>query len=248
MLDVSVVERRCADLEELLARERKERRLAIEQATSHAMALRVLAREVRGPLDSAVSWSRMLRREMLSKEGRDHALRVIERQIDGSLRLIDDVLAAVTTTPPRRARIRYDEAVRAAQDAVMARAQERSVSMRHELDPIEVDADPMRTERLVARLLDTAIELAAEATEIRIRLDAGGLVCSVDTTASVPELPPGGWEALVSAEGTAQPLAVGLFLLRRLAEAHGARVEVRRDEDGARSDVIRLELLLKIAI
>lgn len=231
---VADLERRIADLEDLLARERSARRTAVEQAMANAAALRVLAREVRAPLDAALSWSRMVRQELLSKSGRDHALRVVERQIDGSMLLIDDLLAVVAMSTPKIARLRFDEVVRAAHDAVAKRADARKLTFTLDAAEVELRADPARTERLAVRFLETALALAQEGTTIAVVLDEKKLACTFVAPPDLPELPPASWDAVVAPDGVAQPMLVSLFLLQRLAEAQSAHAEIVRDENGAR--------------
>lgn len=228
MSDVTHLERRCADLEELLARERAARKLAQDEARVNGIALRVLAREVRAPLDGALEWARMLRRELLSASGRDHALRVVERQVEGSVRLIDDLVTSIASTPPRPAQLRLDELVRAANAHAAPRIGERKLACVLELASVTIHADSRRTERLLQRCFETAISLAAEGTELRVVLEGQGLELAFDTDLDLPELPLAGWDDVSSPAGVAMPQLVSLFLLQQLAAARGARVETRQ--------------------
>ena len=241
--DVGQLQRRIADLEDLLVRERTARRLATEQAVANAAALRVLAREVRAPLDAALAWSRMVRQELLSKSGRDHALGVVERQIDGSMLLIDDLLAVVAMTTPKIARLRFDEVVRAAHAVVAPRAAARRLTLTLDAAEVELRADPARTERLTMRFLETAVALAQEGSAVTITLDDAKLECAFAAPADLPELPPASWDAVVTPAGVPQPTLVSFFLLQRLAEAQNARAELVRGEGGARLVLIHLPVV-----
>jgi signal transduction histidine kinase len=230
MSEVSDLERRCADLEDLLARERVARKLAQDEARVNSIALRVLAREVRAPLDAALEWARMLQREMLSKNGRDHALRVVERQIEGSMRMIDDLVVNIAATPPRPGQLRLDELVRAAHASVAARLEERKVSCVLDLAAVTIYADARRTERLAQRFLETALALADAGGEIRIVLTPQGLSAAFETDLELPSLPLASWDDVSAPLGVAQPRLVNVFLLQQLAAARGARLELHRHE------------------
>lgn len=230
MSNVSDLERRCADLEELLSRERVARRLAQDEARVNGIALRVLAREVRAPLDGALEWVRMLRRELLSASGRDHALRVIERQVEGSTRLIDELVTSIASTPPKPAQLRLDDVLRAASAAVAERAAERRLSCVLDLDAVPLYADEKRTERLFLRLLETVVSLASEGTELKVALVGHGLVCAFETVDELPELPLASWDATTSSSSAVEPRLVNLFLLQQLAAARGARLELHQHD------------------
>jgi signal transduction histidine kinase len=241
MSEVSDLERRCADLEELLARERVARKLAQDEARVNSIALRVLAREVRAPLDGALEWARMLQREMLSKNGRDHAMRVVERHIEGSMRMIDDLVVNVASTPPRPAQLQLDETVLAAHVAVSPRINERKLSCVLDLAAVTIYADARRTERVVQRFLETAVGLANEGTELRIVLTSQGLSGTFDTELELPALPLPSWDQVSAPVGIAQPHLVNLFLLQQLAAARGARLELHQGEE--RKTTLHLVLL-----
>lgn len=240
MSEVSDLERRCADLEELLARERVARKLAQDEARVNSIALRVLAREVRAPLDGALEWARMLRREVLSSSGRDHALRVVERQIEASTRLIDDLVVNVAATPPRPAQLQLDELVLAAHVAASPRIQERKLSCVLDLAATPLYADARRTERLLQRFLETALGLANEGSELRVVLAANALSCTFESDLELPELPLASLDTVSSPSGAAQPSLVNVFLLQQLAAARGARLELHQQE---RKAILMLTLL-----
>lgn len=234
MSNVSALERRCADLEELLARERVARKVAQDEARVNGIALRVLAREVRAPLDGALEWARMVRRELLSATGRDHALRVVERQIEGSARLIDDLVVSIASTPPRPTHLELDQLVTAASAAVASRAKERKLSCVLDLASVPLYADAKRTERLLQRFLDAAVGLAREGSELRVILNQEGLACVFDAAAELLELPLASWEATSSPSSIEGREVINLFLLQQLAAARGARVELQQQERTAR--------------
>jgi PAS domain S-box-containing protein len=239
-----------------IERKLREATATLEEANRHKDEfVAMLAHELRNPLAAMKGAAHLTRLRLAKGESVDRQLAVLERQIENSSRLLDDLLDVSRITRQmvqlKKETIRLDAVIGSAvdsQQAVLERA-------RHQLcvslpkEPVLLEADPTRVEQIVSNLLNNAakytpdggwIELSAERegkdVVIRVKDNGAGLP---------PELLCRAFDLFVQADHSLARnkggLGLGLTLVRRLAEMHGGSVEARSEGPGRGSEfVVRL--------
>jgi CheY-like chemotaxis protein len=231
--------RREEEASELLARERQAR--AAAEATS-ARKDEFLARvgyELRHPLTT-------IRDVLAAGADEEHRVRVLEvarRRVEQVAELVEDLpdVAAITqgTIELHRERVSVAE--------VIERGLERARLPHDDGDPVlsvslpperlELDADPVRLEQMVATLLESVARDSEPGSriEILVEREAGEAVLRVRN----PEMTP----------GPRPDLGLGPIVVRKLVELHGGRVEWLGDGRSVDAEVIvRLPALARTEV
>jgi two-component system CheB/CheR fusion protein len=231
---------------------------ALQEADRHKDEfLAMLAHELRNPLASIMSGTRLLRR-LPAGAAESHETRdMIERQVVQLARLVDDLLDVARIGAGRIALRREVVDVR----AVVGRAIEMSRPLiddrRHRLsislpgEPVPVDADAARLAQVVSNLLNNSakytdpggeIRVSAELTydEARIRVADNGIGIARDDLPGIFEL----FNRVDRSQAyAAGGLGIGLTLARRLVEMHSGALEASSEGPGRGSQfVVRLPL------
>jgi PAS domain S-box-containing protein len=209
--------------------------------------LATLAHELRSPLAPIRSALERLRGDA----GRDPAtLRMLERQVDQIVHLVDDLLDVSRITRGhislRREPVALADVVRTAVETARPLLEAAGHELTVSLPPESrwLDADPLRLSQILVNLLSNAakytqpgghVELAAEArgAELAVTVRDDGIGIAADVLPRVFEpftqLDP---DSGASHDG----LGIGLALAAKLAELHGGRLEARSEGPGRGSE------------
>lgn len=243
------------------ARDTTERR-ATEQALQ-AQALRLqeadrakdefiatLSHELRNPLAPLRNSVALLQRGSLDPQRAARLHDVMQRQLDHLVRLVDDLLEISRVTRGdfalRRERVDLAGVVRHALEASgpVVQARQHRLTATFPPDPAWVDADPVRLAQVVSNLVDNAAKytpvgglievwIAAEGAEAVVHVRDNGAGIGEQARARIFEMFDRGERSQMHGEGG---LGIGLALARRLAQMHGAALEVASGGAGQGSD------------
>ena len=205
--------------------------------------LALLSHELRTPLNAIMGWTHMLRGG-LPEDMAAHAIEVISRNARSQKKLVEDLLDVARIAGGRldldRAQVDLCDIARVGVDSALPAAQAKGITLACQTptDPLLLSADANRLQQLIANLLSNAVkftELGGDVT-VRVRRTPEGAELSVeDTGAGIPaEFLPNvfdrfrqGDTSLTRAYGG---LGLGLWVVKQIADAHGARV--RADSAG----------------
>ncbi|MFL6183183.1 MAG: ATP-binding protein [Actinomycetes bacterium] len=234
------------DLTDLVDAEAERDRARHEnRAKDEFMAM--LAHELRNPLGAIGGAVQVL--DLLGAHQEGPAIRargVILRQVQHLARLIDDLLdvgrLATGKIVLARQPVDLADLVRHSVAAIVA---ERRLGNQLETStqPVWIDADPTRVEQIISNLLANAVKytqpgglirvsVTTEGQEAVLRVEDDGAGISPDLLPHIFDLFVQGQQTLDRARGG---LGIGLTLVRRLVELHGASVEAVSDGPGCGS-------------
>jgi PAS domain S-box-containing protein len=215
---------------------------ALEQADRRKDEfLATLAHELRNPLAPITAGLHVLRATAGEGEAADRARAIIERQVGQMVRLVDDLLdVARISTGKTDLRCEPMELAAAVRDAVeTSRPLIEAAGHRLELElpgePVVVNADRTRLAQVFANLLNNSAKYSPRARSIAVSIERAGHDAAVrvrdDGIGIAPEQLSGIFEMFrQGAPGSGRPqggLGIGLFLVKRIVEMHGGRVEAR---------------------
>jgi len=225
---------------ELAVREREAREAAEAANRAKDEFLATLSHELRTPLNAMVGWTHMLRSRTLTPEKQQKALQTIERNARAQAELIEDILDLSRIESGkltlRRIPLSVNEVVRAAVETSRPTAEKHTVELVEALDedlpPLMLDEVKMR--QVVVNLLVNAIRFSPEHGTVKVVtrreprftiievLDQGPGILPEETV-RIFELFGQGVRGLDRRTGG---LGIGLHLVRRISELHGAHVGV----------------------
>ena len=205
--------------------------------------LSVLSHELRTPLNAMLGWVRMLRSDILDKEGAAKALEVIERntRLQGSL--IEDLLD-VSRIISGKMRIETEAldlvaAVRTVSDTFRPLADAKGVDYEfaNEPDNLFLNADPTRLQQVVSNLLQNAIKFTPAGGKVIVGVihDGKNAVLSVaDTGVGIdPQFLPFIFDRFRQADASTKRhyagLGLGLTIVRTIVNLHGGEIAVASD-------------------
>ena len=245
------IERQAAQVRAaLFAREQEAREEA--EATNRAKDefLAMLGHELRNPLDVIGSAVRVLDGQPARDATAAKAEDVIARQVRQLGRLVDDLLdvGRVTTGKITLVRVPVDlaETVQRCVAGLMPPGEPPHHTVTVRAEPTWVEADQSRVEQIVMNLLSNAVKYTPRGGRIDLTVGGDGRMGRLTVADTGAGMTPHmiervfdlffqGERTLDRAEGG---LGIGLTLVRRLAEQHGGRVEVRSPGTGRGSTVI----------
>jgi len=220
-------------LQETNEREQALRAVAEEATQAKDRFLAVLSHELRSPLQSILSWVRMLRSGHLSTARTERALDVIERNTVLQARLIEDLLDVSRITAGV---LQLDLAPMLVTSAVQtvienlrpaADAKKIRLVLSNEDGAGRIQGDAARVQQIVGNLVSNAMKFTPGGGRIEVRIARRGSDVEIqvsDTGAgiSADQLPqvfaPFGTEPRSRSQGG---LGLGLGIARHLAELHG---------------------------
>jgi PAS domain S-box-containing protein len=206
--------------------------------------LALLSHELRTPLNAIMGWTHMLRGG-LPQDMTAHAIEVIGRNARSQKQLVEDLLDVARIAGGglelKRAVIDLREVGRVGVDSALPAAQAKGVTLALEAagDPLLVNGDPNRLQQVIANLLSNAVKFTDKGGRITVRASRTpvGLELSVQDTGVgiATDFLPSVFERFRQADTSLTRayggLGLGLWVVKQIAEAHGARV--RADSPGA---------------
>jgi signal transduction histidine kinase/CheY-like chemotaxis protein len=217
--------------------------------------LAMLAHELRNPLAPIRNALHVLSIDDSDPARRSMLRRMMERQVDHMVRLVDDLLEASRLSRGmitlHRERIDLRQAVRRAieQSHPMIDAGGYTLDVDLPDEAVPVDADPVRIAQVVGNLLNNAAKYGRPRGSIKVSLTAAGDAAQVrvddDGIGIDHALLPHVFELFTQGErathGVQDGLGIGLALVRTLVELHGGSVAVHSNGKGCgASFVVRL--------
>ena len=219
--------------------------------------LAMLAHELRNPLAPVRNGLTLLRLAGSSDPTVERVRAVMERQVGHLIRLVDDLMEVSRITRGkielRRERIDLAMALRGAVETSqpVVDAAGHALVLDLPLEPLPLDADPVRLAQVFANLLNNAAKYAERSGRIVLRARREGHEVAVfvedDGIGIDPEMLPHVFDLFTQIDSTHRRsqggLGIGLTLVRSLVELHGGTVAARSDGVGRGSQFeVRLPL------
>jgi PAS domain S-box-containing protein len=245
------------DLKEQLESHKREiRKLQLSDERKNRF-IATLAHELRNPLGSLAMAAEILRLNPEDQESRQFAASAIERQVQFSTRLIEDLL---DLTRLQKGKLRLSLAkldlrpvVEQAADEVRPLIREKRQALHMILGPssVEVMADGDRLKQVFVNLIQNAakytqeqgdiwIKLFLDGKEVTVKIEDNGIGISADVLPQIFDL---FTQAEAGEEFAAGGLGIGLSLVKDLVRLHGGSIQVRSDGLGRGSEfAVRLPL------
>jgi signal transduction histidine kinase len=208
--------------------------------------LATVSHELRAPLTAMLGWVALIRGERLDKEGKEHAMETIERNVRTQKKLVDDLLDvssfgagnfSLDIGPTDLASV-----IEAAVESVRLEAEAKGVRLQKDLDPTVhmFEIDPNRFQQVLWNLVQNAVKFtpAGGAVKVRLRyLNGQAEIEVIDTGVGIaPEFLPFVFDRFRQANGSITRkhggLGLGLAIVRSLVEMHGGRVGVESAGEG----------------
>jgi signal transduction histidine kinase len=204
--------------------------------------LSIVSHELRTPLSAVLGWATMLRGHALDETRRAGAIEAIHRNATRQARLIDELLD-VSRIVAGRAPLDLQEVdlaanVRGAIETIMPLAEAKGLTMAvAPLPEVMVVADPHRLEQVFVNLLGNAVKFTPSGGSVAVEIERTDRAIDIrvrDTGRGIDAgFLPHVFERFRQADGavtrTVGGLGLGLFIARRLVEAHGGHIGVESD-------------------
>ncbi len=216
----------------LIVRDVSERR-ALERLRHEFLAM--ASHELRNPVAAIKGHAQLMRRRGSYSE---RSIEAIVAQADQLRRLIDDLLLASQIEADRLdLRVAETDLAAEARDAAdAARAGRPALRVVAPLEPVVVLADRQRLRQVLANLLTNAIKYSPDGSEVVLgvaRADGEAWVTVTDHGVGIQaEALPHVFDRFFRAEGAAeraQGLGLGLYITRRIVEAHGGTIRAESE-------------------
>jgi signal transduction histidine kinase/ActR/RegA family two-component response regulator len=214
--------------------------------------LSIVSHELRTPLSAVLGWASMLRSHTLDEARAPRAIEAIFNNATRQVHLIDELLDVSRIVAGRASMdvrvVDLAERVGAAVETILPVAEAKGVDVRLEPGPgcPYVAADPHRLEQVFVNLLGNAVKFTPQGGRVTVQIAASDSsidVRVIDTgrgidAAFLPHI----FERFRQADETtarrAGGLGLGLFIARRLVDAHGGRIRAESDGEGLGSTFI----------
>jgi CheY-like chemotaxis protein/anti-sigma regulatory factor (Ser/Thr protein kinase) len=203
-------------------------------------------------LSAVLGWASMLRSHTMDEARAPRAIEAIFNNATRQVHLIDELLDVSRIVAGRASMdvrvVDLTERVSAAVETVLPVAEAKGVDVR--LEPVpgfpSVTADPHRLEQVFVNLLGNAVKFTPQGGRVTVQIAESGPSIDVrvsDTgrgidAAFLPHI----FERFRQADETtarrAGGLGLGLFIARRLVDAHGGRIRAESDGEGLGSTFI----------
>jgi signal transduction histidine kinase/ActR/RegA family two-component response regulator len=217
--------------------------------------LATLAHELRNPLAPMSNSLFILGQREVPQHARERALSTLQRQVRQMVKLIDDLLdvgrirLGKLALSPRRVKLGevVDQAVETV--APMIEASRHRLSILLGVDPVYVEADPIRLAQVISNLLNNAAKFTPPEGELSLSTTVEPGWVEIHVKDNGAGIDPRRIEEIFglftqldqSVERQHSGLGIGLALVRRLTELHGGTVFARSDGPGRGSEfVVRL--------
>lgn len=201
--------------------------------------LATLSHEIRTPLNAVLGWTQILRSQTFVKSP-EHALKVIERNTQAQLRLVDDLLdmARILSGKLRLevTSIDIQSVIQAAVDVVEPAAEAKRVAIRSRFHdtPIPVNADSDRLQQAIWNVLSNAVKFTSADGTVDLAVTTDGSVVTIviaDSGLGISaDFLPFVFDRFRQADASASRrhggLGLGLALTRQIIELHGGSIAV----------------------
>ena len=207
--------------------------------------LSIVSHELRTPLTAILGWAAMLRGEALDAPRAPRAIEAIYNNATRQARLVDELLDVsriiAGRAPLDLQEIDLADEVRGAVETILPIAEDKGVDVQvSELPTARVVADRHRLEQVFVNLLGNAVKFTPAGGRVVVDMATSKQSLDVrvtDTGRGIdPAFVPHVFERFRQADSTptrsAGGLGLGLFIARRLAEAHGGRITVASEGEG----------------
>jgi PAS domain S-box-containing protein len=244
-----ICERRSLEWE---LRRRADRLMEADRRKDEFLAM--LGHELRNPLAPIRNALYVMAMPGASSEDIARVRKMMERQVEHLVRLVDDLLDVSRITRGkielRKETVEITTLVRRTVEAVESQAKAKGVGLHLSApaEPAFVEADPTRLDQVMINLLNNALKFTPSGglIEVDVRLQSDGLRIAVrDTGIGIePELLPGIFEPFLQGHRTLDRsqggLGIGLTLVRTLVEMHGGAVSAHSAGTGEGSELVVL--------
>jgi len=215
--------------------------------------LALVAHEIRAPLTVVSGYLELLQRRPLDERARKHALAEARKAVGRIERLLDDLAAATgparLLTPAESVPVSLS-ALASEAALVFGQASGRDISAVTD-EPCTVLGDRALLARAIDNLLTNAIVHSPEGGAVTVSVTAGDERVTLAVEDEGPGIPEGArelvfgrFERLDAASPERPGTGLGLYIVRRIVEAHGGSVRV---ESGAGGRGTRMVLELPAA-
>lgn len=205
-----------------------------------------VSHELMTPLSAVLGWAAMLRDQSLDATRTRRAVESIYNNAERQAHLIDELLDVSRIVAGRAPLDLQDvdlaETVRGAVEAIMPLAETKGLDVRLGKLPesIHVVADPHRLEQVFLNLLGNAVKFTPAGGHVTVEVVASDRsvdVRVVDTGLGIdPAFLPHVFERFRQADRTVARsvggIGLGLFIARRLVDAHGGTIRVESEGEG----------------
>ncbi len=166
------------------------------------------------------------------------ALGMVKRQIDRLERMLEDLLDAVRVEAGhlelRMARRDLRDISRDVVEAFRESSPNHQIKLAMPPQPIELSCDPLRIEQVITNLVSNAIKYSPRGGVVEVALGPPGAEAVVDVADYGVGIPAEDQARIFepfrrtgSSRETVPGTGLGLFVARRIVEAHGGRIEVQ---------------------
>jgi two-component system CheB/CheR fusion protein len=228
-----------ADLMEALLANEKARAALQEADLAKDRFLAVLSHELRNPLASIDSAASLLLAAQVEPADREAAAQVVRRQAQAMKSLMNDLLDVSRLTFGRlqlhRQLVLLGPIIDAALETTRPLLDAAGHTLKVELPPfpIQLDADALRLNQVLANLLTNAIKYTHPSGEIRLTVTLAGPQVLISVRDNGVGMEPGDIERMFDmftqaervVHGTNAGLGIGLALVRSIVELHGGSVQ-----------------------
>jgi len=220
--------------------------------------LAMVSHELRTPLGVILGWSQVLRKKSLGNTDVEHAVSVIERNVQAQVRLVDDLLDMGRIVSGKLRldvqRVGLAGVIEAASETTEPAAIAREIRLQKLLDPgVVVAGDPGRLQQVFWNLLSNAIKFTPKGGLVRIlteRVNSHIEVSVIDNGQGMSQdFIAHAFERFRQSDSTSTRetggLGLGLSLVKYIVEMHGGTIEARSDGEGCGSTfVVRLPVIV----
>ncbi|MBO0857446.1 MAG: response regulator [Chloracidobacterium sp.] len=211
--------------------------------------LATVSHELRTPLHVILGWVHLLRIGKMDANNAQQALEIIERNVRGQRRIVEDILDVSSIITGKlhieMAPVDLTQVIEAAVDSMRPAAEAKGIALKTTLDPKanRVSGDAGRLQQVVWNLVSNAIKFTPPEGRVQILTDQVNShveIKVIDTGPGVkPEFLPYVFDRFRQEDSSTTRaqggLGLGLSIVRHLVELHGGEVaaENRRDAHGA---------------
>lgn len=222
-----------AELQEMAARfNEMASALATQRQTQTAM-LGGVAHDLRNPINTLQLAIDSLASRTHDPEARP-AIAIAQRQLASLERMVRDFLDLARFEAGRLELVLGDHDLRTLAAAAVETAGSRRIRLATPAQPVAIRCDPVRVGQVISNLMSNALKYSAEDLPIDVEVaaseDGGGLIRVTDQGIGIsPEDKPQLFEPfrrLGSSSRAAPGIGLGLYMVRKIVDAHGGSIDV----------------------